>query len=206
MARLWWKQPPKLSLRLASDYSRLHRKRAHVVYIHCECHSVVHCISDRCVYFFLDFVWSSELTPTGTNKQVLDCYGIESSIKSCPYLILDLHLAILSDQSRLSPCCYLASFSICVNMSWSSINYSYWHFYIVRIVDCVLLVTDAAPNAILRACNDTDLTSNYIHRLTAHIVLYELPWQFGLCAFACYLFGIAHTVSNVCCLRCTNIQ
>jgi hypothetical protein len=37
-----------------------------------------------------------------------------------------------------------------------------------------------------------------VRLLTAsYIVLYELPWQFGLCAFACYLFGIAHTVSHV---------
>ncbi|KAI7897690.1 uncharacterized protein BX663DRAFT_527585, partial [Cokeromyces recurvatus] len=51
-------------------------------------------------------------------------------------------------------------------------------FNILRCIDAILLVTDAAPNAIFKS------------------LLYELPWQFGICAFACYLFGIAHTVSN----------
>ncbi|KAG2202528.1 hypothetical protein INT46_005085 [Mucor plumbeus] len=51
-------------------------------------------------------------------------------------------------------------------------------FNMLRVLDAVLLITDAAPNVIFRA------------------ILYELPWQFGICAFACYLFGIAHTVSN----------
>lgn len=30
--------------------------------------------------------------------------------------------------------------------------------------------------------------------------MYEIPWQFGLGAFACYVFGIAHTVADVCIL------
>lgn len=69
---------------------------------------------------------------------------------------------------------------------------------IVRVLDAVLLITDAAPNVIFRAskyihCNTFTTKSN-----NHYIVLYELPWQFGICAFACYLFGIAHTVSNVC--------
>lgn len=51
-------------------------------------------------------------------------------------------------------------------------------FNALRAIDTTLLVTNALPNSILRA------------------FLYELPWQFGLCAFACYLFGIAHTVSH----------
>lgn len=27
--------------------------------------------------------------------------------------------------------------------------------------------------------------------------MYEIPWQFGLGAFSCYVFGIAHTVADV---------
>ncbi|KAI9345428.1 hypothetical protein BD770DRAFT_397051 [Pilaira anomala] len=51
-------------------------------------------------------------------------------------------------------------------------------FNFFRALDTILLVSDALPNSIVRS------------------ILYELPWQFGLCAFACYLFGIAHTVSH----------
>ncbi|KAI9248105.1 hypothetical protein EDC94DRAFT_570137 [Helicostylum pulchrum] len=51
-------------------------------------------------------------------------------------------------------------------------------FNFLRALDAVLLVSNAVPNVIVLA------------------LLYELPWQFGLSAFACYLFGIAHTVSH----------
>lgn len=69
---------------------------------------------------------------------------------------------------------------------------------IVRVVDAVLLITDAAPNAIFRASKYTHYNIPTTKSNKHCIVLYELPWQFGICAFACYLFGIAHTVSNVC--------
>ncbi|GAA5810522.1 hypothetical protein MFLAVUS_003945 [Mucor flavus] len=51
-------------------------------------------------------------------------------------------------------------------------------FNFLRALDAVLLVSDAVSNVIVLA------------------LLYELPWQFGLSAFSCYLFGIAHTVSH----------
>lgn len=51
-------------------------------------------------------------------------------------------------------------------------------FTVLRIVSMALTITNAAPNPIITA------------------FFYELPWQFGICALACYIFGIAHIVSN----------
>ncbi|KAG2213953.1 hypothetical protein INT47_001222 [Mucor saturninus] len=51
-------------------------------------------------------------------------------------------------------------------------------FNFLRAIDAALIVTDALSNKIFRA------------------FFYELPWQFGICAFTCYLYGIAHTVSH----------
>ncbi|KAI9276443.1 hypothetical protein BY458DRAFT_505930 [Sporodiniella umbellata] len=53
-------------------------------------------------------------------------------------------------------------------------------FTILRIISLTLIITNASPSPILTA------------------FLYELPWQFGICALACYIFGIAHIVSNTC--------
>ncbi|KAI8976482.1 hypothetical protein BDB01DRAFT_853124 [Pilobolus umbonatus] len=51
-------------------------------------------------------------------------------------------------------------------------------FNLLRIIDGLILITDTLPNPIIRS------------------VLYEIPWQFGLAAFSCYLFGISHIVSK----------
>ncbi|KAI9313711.1 hypothetical protein BX666DRAFT_2114242 [Dichotomocladium elegans] len=51
-------------------------------------------------------------------------------------------------------------------------------YNILRIVQSIIIVTDAAANVIFRS------------------FMYEFPWQFGLGAFACYVFGVAHAVAN----------
>ncbi|KAG2218098.1 hypothetical protein INT45_000021 [Circinella minor] len=51
-------------------------------------------------------------------------------------------------------------------------------FNFLRMLQAVIVVTDAAPNPVFRS------------------FLYEIPWQFGIAAFACYVFGIAHTVGD----------
>jgi hypothetical protein len=69
------------------------------------------------------------------------------------------------------------------------------YFFLVRAIDAALIVSDTLSNNIFRACK----TLCYKGKKNTNelIVLYELPWQFGICAFTCYLFGIAHTVSHV---------
>ncbi|KAI9260617.1 hypothetical protein BDA99DRAFT_560685 [Phascolomyces articulosus] len=51
-------------------------------------------------------------------------------------------------------------------------------FNFLRMLQAIIVVTDAAPNPAFRS------------------FLYEIPWQFGLGAFSCYVFGIAHTVAD----------
>ncbi|RCH89654.1 hypothetical protein CU097_002904 [Rhizopus azygosporus] len=51
-------------------------------------------------------------------------------------------------------------------------------FNLLRLINMAILITDVVPNPIFRG------------------FFYELPWQVGLCALACYVFGIAHTVSR----------
>ncbi|KAI9484572.1 hypothetical protein BDB00DRAFT_983982 [Zychaea mexicana] len=51
-------------------------------------------------------------------------------------------------------------------------------FHLLRVVHAIILVLDAAPNVGFRS------------------FLFEFPWQFAFGALACYLFGIAHTLSN----------
>ncbi|KAJ8655640.1 hypothetical protein O0I10_008729 [Lichtheimia ornata] len=51
-------------------------------------------------------------------------------------------------------------------------------FNLLRMIQAIIIVTDAAPNPAFRS------------------FMYEIPWQFGLGAFACYVFGIAHTVAD----------
>ncbi|KAI9484762.1 hypothetical protein BDB00DRAFT_983710, partial [Zychaea mexicana] len=46
------------------------------------------------------------------------------------------------------------------------------------MLQAIIVITDAAPNPVFRS------------------FLYEIPWQFGLGAFSCYVFGIAHTVAD----------
>ncbi|KAI9027196.1 hypothetical protein CLU79DRAFT_740773 [Phycomyces nitens] len=47
-----------------------------------------------------------------------------------------------------------------------------------RAIQSIIILTDVAPNLIFRS---------FIH---------ELPWQFGVSAFSCYFFGIAHTIES----------
>jgi hypothetical protein len=51
-------------------------------------------------------------------------------------------------------------------------------FNVLRMVDSIILLTDAAPNIIFRS------------------FLFEIAWQFGFAAFAVYLIGIATTLAQ----------
>lgn len=51
-------------------------------------------------------------------------------------------------------------------------------FNVLRMVDSIILLTDAAPNVIFRS------------------FLFEIAWQFGFAAFAVYLIGIATTLAQ----------
>ncbi|CDS03581.1 hypothetical protein LRAMOSA00983 [Lichtheimia ramosa] len=51
-------------------------------------------------------------------------------------------------------------------------------FNLLRMVHAIILVTDAAPNVAFRS------------------FMFEFPWQFGIGALSCYLFGIAHTLAD----------
>ncbi|KAI7850626.1 hypothetical protein BDC45DRAFT_518082 [Circinella umbellata] len=51
-------------------------------------------------------------------------------------------------------------------------------FHILRIIHATILLLDAAPNSGFRS------------------FFFEFPWQFAFGALSCYLFGIAHTLSN----------
>ncbi|KAI9274303.1 hypothetical protein BDA99DRAFT_590854 [Phascolomyces articulosus] len=51
-------------------------------------------------------------------------------------------------------------------------------FHVLRVIHAVIIITDAAPNLAFRS------------------FFFELPWQFLFCAVACYMFGIAHTLSS----------
>lgn len=68
----------------------------------------------------------------------------------------------------------------------------------------IILVTDAAPNVAFRSCKVLCycVCKNYhpiLHTYTyiVSIVIFEFPWQFGIGALSCYLFGIAHTLADV---------
>ncbi|KAI8388680.1 uncharacterized protein BYT42DRAFT_560872 [Radiomyces spectabilis] len=51
-------------------------------------------------------------------------------------------------------------------------------FNLLQTIHAIIMVTDVAPTPIFRS------------------IFFELPWQFGFCALACYLFGVAHTLSD----------
>ncbi|SAL99628.1 hypothetical protein [Absidia glauca] len=51
-------------------------------------------------------------------------------------------------------------------------------FNVCRIIHASVLLTDVANNAIFRS------------------FMFELPWQFGITALSCYLFGVANTLSH----------
>ncbi|KAI8097726.1 uncharacterized protein BX664DRAFT_327108 [Halteromyces radiatus] len=51
-------------------------------------------------------------------------------------------------------------------------------FNVTRIIHATVLLTNVANNAIFRS------------------FMFELPWQFGITALSCYLFGVANTLSN----------
>ncbi|KAF7727792.1 hypothetical protein EC973_007023 [Apophysomyces ossiformis] len=51
-------------------------------------------------------------------------------------------------------------------------------FNLLRMVQSIIYVADVLPNPIFRS------------------FMFEVPWQFGFCALACYLFGTAHTLSD----------
>ncbi|KAJ8661317.1 hypothetical protein O0I10_003067 [Lichtheimia ornata] len=51
-------------------------------------------------------------------------------------------------------------------------------FNILRMIHAIIMVTDVAPNVAFRS------------------FMFEFPWHFGIGALACYLFGIAHTLSD----------
>ncbi|KAI8072389.1 hypothetical protein BC940DRAFT_330549 [Gongronella butleri] len=51
-------------------------------------------------------------------------------------------------------------------------------FNVCRIINASVLLADVANNAIFRS------------------FMFELPWQFGITALACYMFGVANTLSN----------
>jgi hypothetical protein len=65
------------------------------------------------------------------------------------------------------------------------------------------MALDVIPNQVFRSCKHLELGSAslfyFLELFSNYIssVIYEFPWQAGITAFACYLFGIAHTVSNV---------
>ncbi|KAI8139574.1 hypothetical protein BJV82DRAFT_672544 [Fennellomyces sp. T-0311] len=52
-------------------------------------------------------------------------------------------------------------------------------FHFLRMIHTIIVVLDAAPNVAFRS------------------FLFELPWEFAFAALACYLFGMAHTLSDV---------
>ncbi|KAI9316337.1 hypothetical protein BX666DRAFT_1949550 [Dichotomocladium elegans] len=51
-------------------------------------------------------------------------------------------------------------------------------FNLLRMIHAIVIVTDIAPNVAFRS------------------FLFEFPWQFGIGALSCYLFGIAHTLAD----------
>ncbi|CAO3633933.1 unnamed protein product [Cunninghamella echinulata] len=50
-------------------------------------------------------------------------------------------------------------------------------FNLFRLIHATVLITDVGKNAILRS------------------FMFEFPWQFGITALACYLFGVVHTLA-----------
>lgn len=71
---------------------------------------------------------------------------------------------------------------------------------VVRMIHAAIMVSDAAPNVAFRSCKSLLLldTHTYTHAGTdMHSVIFEFPWQFGIAALACYMFGVAHTLSDV---------
>lgn len=77
----------------------------------------------------------------------------------------------------------------------------FWElFIIVRLIDSAILTADTIKNVYFRAGKLPHLyiiLMTNINIILLTLVLYEIPWQFGICSFSCYLFGIAYTVSNV---------
>ncbi|KAL1926794.1 hypothetical protein VTP01DRAFT_5440 [Rhizomucor pusillus] len=51
-------------------------------------------------------------------------------------------------------------------------------FNFLRMIHAAIMVSDAAPNVAFRS------------------FIFEFPWQFGIAALACYMFGVAHTLSD----------
>ncbi|KAI9301416.1 hypothetical protein BJ944DRAFT_252335 [Cunninghamella echinulata] len=51
-------------------------------------------------------------------------------------------------------------------------------FNIFRLIHASILISDVAKNSLLRS------------------FMFEFPWQFGITALTCYLFGVVHTLAN----------
>ncbi|KAI9322284.1 hypothetical protein BX666DRAFT_1893461 [Dichotomocladium elegans] len=118
----------------------------------------------------------------------LTIYGCEEEVHMRPFYI---SLAAISGVIGASACALL--YHRKVNLSQSIFN---WRtgilrpkpieslimfgaiFNLLQMIHAIIMVTDAAPNVAFRS------------------FLFEVPWHYGIGAFACYLFGIAHTISE----------
>jgi hypothetical protein len=74
--------------------------------------------------------------------------------------------------------------TVCLDLLVFNFSHSLFCFllsllHIGRIIHASVLLTDVANNAIFRS------------------FMFELPWQFGITALSCYLFGVANTLSHV---------
>jgi hypothetical protein len=64
------------------------------------------------------------------------------------------------------------------------------------------MALDVIPNQIFRSCKYLiEFVPLFFNILFSNLyissVIYEFPWQTGFASFACYMYGIAYTISNV---------